>query len=591
VTSAASGDQLLQLRRECIRHIFENGRFVAAAVMGVAVLVSVAMWPLAHHQRIVTWALAVCAIQLSYLAASLVFRRWPPREDQVARWGWGKFIHALALGLAWGLGAIALHRPEVPETAVYLALAIAGPTAASTSSNAFHPPSLFGFVSAAILPFVAYLLGMDDRLSHYFAAGLLFHLLFLTATGLGQVRAIREAILLRFEKESLVGHLRQETEHLERVRAMVETSGREKSRFFAAANHDLRQPLHALGFYVSLLRKDPQADERRSLVTQVSACVESLGRLLEAMIDVYRGDTAGERARPFAFPVQDLLDQALVQAAPEAAAKGLRLRCVPSRLWGLSDRPMLERVLGNLVGNAIRYTETGSVLVGVRHRGQHCTLVVADTGVGISDADRLRIFDEFFQAANPARDRERGYGLGLATVRRHCQALGHALEVRSTLGRGSSFAVTLPLAQPGVVAPLVAQTGPLGQHPPMGVLLLEDDRLVRDAMWRLIDEWGLPCCICEDGDAVIAALNDKPHFHWHVVLDHRLPGPENGLQIAARIQSRFKPAPPMTLVTGETDPQLPAEAAALGVHFLRKPLKPLRLRAVLLAKALPQGKD
>lgn len=582
---SAADPRHLQLQAERIRHIYRNGAFVAVIVVVVAGMVALALWPIAHHARIAAWLAVVAAIQAAYLGAILVFRARPPADGDIPRWALGKLLHATALGLAWGLGAVALHRPEAPETAVYLALAIAGPTAASTSSNAFHPPSLFAFPAAAILPFVAYLLRMDDRLSLYFAGGLVFHWLFLCATGLGQVRAIREAILLRFEKEDLVAALRREKEELELARAGLVATGREKARFFAAANHDLRQPLHALGLYAALLAKDPAAPERRDLVRQVAACAESLDRLFNAMLDVYRADTARERVMPSSFPAQALLDQLALQAAPAAGVKRLRLRTVPTRLRVRSDRAMLERILGNLIGNAIRYTERGGVLVGVRRAGGACRFVVADTGVGIAEADRERIFDEFYQAANPARDRRLGFGLGLATVRRLCEALGHPLEVRSVPGRGSSFCVTVPLAGPEEVRAAEEEAGG-DDAVSAGVLLVEDDPLVRDAMARLMEDWGLRFRACADGDELLAVLDAEPQTRWHAILDYRLPGPATGLGIADRIRARAD-APPVTLLTGEADPAVHDGALARGIQVLRKPLRPLRLRAALLAGNRP----
>lgn len=576
--------QLLEAER--VRHLYGVGYFVVGVVVLVAAIISGAIYPLCDPVHVAGWFAAVVALQFAYAIMIRLYRRHPPPPEKARRWGRLKFVHSTTLGLVWSIGPMLMHRVDAPETSVYLALGIASTTAASISINAFYPPCLYGYLIAAIVPFMTYLLQYSDRLSLYLAAGLGCQLMFLCTVGAGHIRTIRENILLRFEKDGLLDHLRRQTQEAERARAAAEATSSEKTRFFGAASHDLRQPVHALGLYVSLLlRRAPPDGERRTLVGHIASCVETLDRLLSALLDVYRADGAREQARPTPMPLQAVFDTVVAQGRPEAEAKGIVVRRVPTRVWVRSDRAVLERIVGNLVTNAIRYTEEGRVVVGVRRGQGVCRIVVADTGIGIAEADRHRIFDEFYQADNPERNREKGFGLGLAIVRRLCFAMKYRIEVHSLPGRGSQFRVTVPCVEPD----LREEPAPAESHGPdqvsPAVLLVEDDPLVRDAMERLLDDWGLEYESCADGDAALAALTADPGRHWHILLDYRLAGRETGLDVADRIRGTLRPAPPITLITGESDPNVHGAATARGIPVLRKPLKPLRLRAVLAGSA------
>jgi len=383
------------------------------------------------------------------------------------------------------------------------------------------------------------------------------------------------------EQHALVAKAAQEA-------ALAELASAEKTRFWGAASHDLKQPLHALGLYTALLRKDPPDAERRELIDHIGSCVSSLTGLFDAILGVAHAETAHLHAQPASIPLQRVIDQVLIQLRPSAEAKGLQLRVVPSSLWVHADPAVIERILGNLLSNAIRYTEQGRILVGVRRRPGACSLVVADTGVGLSAQDQSRIFDDFFQVNNPERQRDKGYGLGLSTVHRLCAALGYDIEVQSSPGKGSLFAVTLPLDSP----PIAAVADPEAVHtlePDLNVLFVEDDPLVRDAMNRMLKDWGVRVCMCSTGDEAMAILSQEFDKRWHVLLDYTLADNETGLQVADRIRTIIGDGPIISLVTGEDDPDVEQGAADRGITVLRKPLKPIRLRALLHAQQIGEG--
>lgn len=364
--------------------------------------------------------------------------------------------------------------------------------------------------------------------------------------------------------------------------AMAEAAHAERTRFWAAASHDLKQPLHALGLYAALLRKDPPTEERLELLDHVGSCVGSLTDLFDAILGVTDAETAHLHARPGPVPLQRVMDQVMVQTRPAAEAKGLQLRCVRTSLWVHADPAVLERILGNLVSNAIRYTDHGKVLVGARKRGAAAMLTVIDTGIGMSAYEQSRIFDDFFQAHNPERQRDKGYGLGLSTVHRLCAGLNYAIDVHSETGRGSCFTVALPLDSAQAVDP--ASEPLLQLEPDLNVLFVEDDPQVQDAMRRMLQEWGARVATCTCGDEALAILSQAMDKQWLVLLDQTLADHETGLQVADRIRAVIGDGPQISLVTGEVDPAVDHGAASRHIAVLRKPLKPIRLRAWLHAQ-------
>lgn len=402
----------------------------------------------------------------------------------------------------------------------------------------------------------------------------------LAASRLG-ARERAAAERLRRDIATQLAEERSQRAETERAKADAEAANERTTRFFSAASHDLRQPVHALDLYMSLLAKNPPERERIELIGCVTSCVESLDRLFNALLGVSQASEIPAELSLRPVPLSRLIAQTLVQFAPEARRKSIELRSVPSSLWVMTDEAALGRILGNLVANAIRYTEAGRVLVGVRRRRDGCALVVADTGVGIAPEDQGRVFADFYQVDNPGRDRHQGFGLGLATVRRLCDRLGCLVDLRSRPGVGSYFAVRLECAEPEAMQALPEETALdalAGRH----VLLVEDDPLVQHAMRELVTSWGMELSVCASGDEAMSALLEKPGERWHVLLDYRLPG-ENGLAIADRLRAAVTPSPAISLITGEADPAVYAGAADRGIVVLSKPVKPIRLRALLSA--------
>jgi signal transduction histidine kinase len=362
----------------------------------------------------------------------------------------------------------------------------------------------------------------------------------------------------------------------------LELANLAKSRFLAAASHDLRQPLHALGLFVAQLRSRLDSPDRDRLLERINASVTAMNELFNALLDISKLD-AGVLAPSFTeFGVAELLDRIETTFAEAAHEKGLSLQVVASSAQVRSDFILLERVLLNLVSNAVRYTARGGVVVGCRRRGRRLRIEVWDSGPGIAEHERQNIFHEFYQLAKG--DRHAGLGLGLAIVDRLCGLLAHPIELDSTVGKGSRFAVTVPLAatnsQP--IEPTLELQETTTRWRPQQIVVIDDDRLALESLAGLLGSWG---------HNVVAAASDcaalaEPPFGKTpdlIIADYRLAGGKTGIEAIEALRRAFGEAVPAFLISGDTAPDRLRQARALGFHLVHKPVSPMALRSTLAA--------
>jgi signal transduction histidine kinase/CheY-like chemotaxis protein len=361
----------------------------------------------------------------------------------------------------------------------------------------------------------------------------------------------------------------------------LELANQAKSRFLRAASHDLRQPMHALGLFVAQLKARIHDPQTRGISAKVEAAVTALQELLDAILDISRLDAGVVSPEIFEFGMDSLFERLHAAFAPVAADKGLALRVVPSRLAVRSDPVLLERILLNLVANAVRYTERGGIVIGCRRRGERVRIEVWDTGVGIVPEQQQAIFQEFYQVGNPERDRHKGLGLGLAIAARLAHLLGSRIEVASRPGKGSVFTVEVPRGT-RQAAPSAAELAAVTADRLRGalVLIVDDDALVREAMHGLFVQWGCEVAIAANGDEAMAALERHDRLPDALLCDYLLPGGESGTDVIQRLHAAAGIAIPAALISGDTAPETLQSAKASGYPLLPKPVAPARLRAL-----------
>ncbi len=353
----------------------------------------------------------------------------------------------------------------------------------------------------------------------------------------------------------------------------------DKSRFLAIASHDLRQPVHALGLFAATLHKRLAQAPEEALARNLMRAVDGLERSFNAMLDISRLDGGAISPRMQSFALRDVFRRLHMQYAGQAELAGLGLRFAPGGKYVTSDPQLLERIIGNLVQNAIRYTTHGGVVVVARRTTTHVNVEVWDTGVGIGAAELPRIFEEFYQVGRGERDRSQGLGMGLAIVKRLAALLEHRLEVVSRPGRGTLFRLGVPLGEMGGAdeETAAADTVPMTVDVAQMVLVVDDEEPIREGLRMLLQEWGYQAMTAADAaqaEQAVVALEGRVDL---ILSDlHLGPGP-GGREVIAAVRRLCGREIPAILVTGDTAGQALRDVAAGTDTVLFKPVQPRHL--------------
>jgi signal transduction histidine kinase/CheY-like chemotaxis protein len=361
----------------------------------------------------------------------------------------------------------------------------------------------------------------------------------------------------------------------------LEIANKYKSHFIASASHDLRQPLHALNLFVAQLQNEADPAERARLVSRIDAAVHSMNDLFGALLDMTKLDAGILEPHVTEFSIERLLQRIETTFAQAAREKGLRLRVVTSRAQVRSDIVLLERILMNLVSNAVRYTSGGGVVIGCRRKAGALRIDVCDSGAGIPPDQQRSIFREYYQLSGDGADRRGGLGLGLAIVDRLGGLLGHTVELDSHPGRGSRFSITVPLAAATQAFQAPVLPDAVGD-PARGklVVVIDDDPLVLDGMGGILRSWGCEVVTGESAEAALKKVSGGllPDL---IISDYRLRGETTGIKAIAQLRHAFGAEIPAFLISGDTAPERLRDASDNGLHLLHKPVPPMRLRAML----------
>jgi signal transduction histidine kinase/CheY-like chemotaxis protein len=393
----------------------------------------------------------------------------------------------------------------------------------------------------------------------------------------------RVHVLNRDELGALAANVNRMSDQLGRLYHQIELANLAKSRFLAVASHDLRQPLHALNLFLDQRRRETDPIERSRLDAQIDTAVAAMNEQFNSLLDMSKLDAGVLAPSISEFPVDRLLKRIETTFAATARESGLQLRMVSSGAWIRSDFILLERILLNLVSNAVRYTERGGILIGCRHRNDLVRIDVCDSGIGIPEDQRRNIFGEFYQHDRNGNDRHGGLGLGLAIVERLCALLDHPIELASSAGRGSRFSVSVPLAATGSAhaeaadapqAPVDAEHGKL-------VMVIDDDELVRDGTRGLLKSWGCLVVTAESEDAAMDILSDGGRRPDLIISDYHLAHGKAGFELINRLRRACGAPIPAFLISGDTAPERLREASASGYYLLHKPVLPITLRSIV----------
>lgn len=377
-------------------------------------------------------------------------------------------------------------------------------------------------------------------------------------------------------------HVELEQKVAERTQEL-ELANTAKSRFFAMASHDLRQPLHALGLFVAQLRTPLKPEERTKTIERVDATRKEMDEMFNSLLDISRLDAGTLAPKITEFPIARVLQKIETAFDQATQKKGLRLRVRPSDAWVRSDAMLLERIMLNLVSNAVRYTSQGGILVACRRRGEMLRIEVCDTGPGIPEDQKHNIFGEFFQVPTSEQNRSGGLGLGLAIVDRLCLLLNHQIDLASTVGRGSRFAILVP-----TVDECVRSTAPADLPQPgalaiggKAILVVADTPIVQEGTGGLLSKWGYSVLSAGSDEAALVRLAEHEQRPDLIISDYHLASGKTGIRAIEQINAAFGSSIPAILISGDTAAEPLRDARDRGYILLHKPVDPMRLRAVM----------
>jgi signal transduction histidine kinase/CheY-like chemotaxis protein len=546
----------------------------------VTFLLAAMLWKAVPPGAVATWMAAMLLILLIRLVLYFRYRRKGERSP-TRYWARWYVLLAGASGLVWGSAGVILFAPGQLEMQALVVLVLAGMAAASASVLPMYLPAFYAFMPTAMIPAGVMMVLQRDSFHLFLSLLDVVFILGMLAFGRAIGEAFRSSLELRFENLDLVTELQRQKVELQRA-------NQAKSKFLAAASHDLRQPMHALTLFSELLDEKAANPETRALASHIGSAVGVLERLFAALLDISKLDAGVLVPEVDVFRVQDVLDHVVNDCLPRAQEKRLELTFQETDFYTESDPTLLERILRNLVNNAIRYTDSGSVRICCEAVADGLCLSVEDTGIGIEPEQFDYIFEEFTQLHNPERNSSKGLGLGLSIVQRLARLLDHPLEIQSQPGRGTRVRLTLPLSAPSgnlVRKPAIARS----EHATLDitVLVVDDDPEVLAGTSALLETWG--CTVIRAmtaGEALRVAAQTSALDA--VLTDFRLPGNESGTRLVQKIREWRGAVIPALLVTGDTEPARLQEAREHGLTLLHKPVKPARLRA-WLAKLRSDG--
>ena len=534
------------------------------------------LWDAVDNRYLVIGMAAVTGLSALRLLLWRHYFKLQPENAARRRW---RVIAVLAAGVSgciWGSAAPFLYPPRLPEYEVFLLVLLTLLPVVPIAALAAYMPALMAYYLPCLAPFVLVLAFQSSR-SEQMAAVLLLMMMGAMLTFAARYsKSLAESIRLRVELD-------------ERSRAL-QRAVHDKSQFIVSASHDLRQPVQAMGLFLQAMREPGGAVHDEKALEHLDASLNNLRSLLTNMLDVSRLDAAVVGPQPQHFALDPLLQKLADEHAPLAAQKGLhwRSRCPPALAH--SDPVLLERILRNLLSNALKYTERGGVLLACRSHGSALRVQVFDTGIGIAAHDQRLVFDEFTQLANRERNDANGLGLGLAIVQRMTRLLGHSLDLRSVPGRGTVFTIHLPRGSGDALAsPPRPTPEPTAAMTPGWVIIIDDDPEVGAAASALLRRWGHRTSVCKSAADALRLLGPGSQAPQMLLVDFRLGSGGSGLDAVAAIREHVGQPVPVIVVTGDTAPGRIRQAYEAGHLLLHKPVDPQHLRLCMAEVCKPQA--
>lgn len=572
--------------------------FTTATLLGLATgfgLILMLFWRVAPPAVLVPWAIAFAGLWVVRIVLSRGFRLAVRKHGEATKFAhWHRRWNVLTLASAtmWGITGWVFygHGSGIQQTGLIVLVYTFCVAVIPVLAN--QPWVFVTYVALCIGPLIVRIAMGGDTYSYQLAGTLFVISSLTTAIARNYRQSLQRVIVLKIRADDLLDQLRIEKQAAEDARREAEIANRAKTQFFTAASHDLRQPLHAMGLFAEALRQRTHEPEVANLVMSINASVDALEGLFSELLDITKIDSGNIEVHPQGFEMAEILRKIRLHFEPTAFEKGLALRLRGGQRVVHGDPVLVERIVRNLVSNAIRYTNDGTVLVACRQRGDKVLVQVWDTGLGIKPEEQAKIFEEFYQVPNTpaiAAHQRKGLGLGLAIVKRLAALMDAPLTLRSEAGKGSVFTLELPVGvRPRPQAQALPGKGPVGLTlEGKRIVVVEDEPAVLAGIEVLLKGWGATLVAFDsvgaasDWAAQADPQADRPDL---LIVDFRLENGRTGVDAITALRGRFGAGVPAIVVTGSTMTGHDKEAQEKDFHILLKPVVPNKLRAMIAFK-------
>ena len=552
------------------------GTFFAALAFSVAVAETLSL------VFLIAWLLFVGIIQVTRLALLRYWAKTPTQTSNVRSRLRTSISLSFATGCSFGFLAYLAITPDKPLVSLIVVMIMTGMVALYTAVASFILPMYLLFILPLMLPPAIRMLTVGEPI-FVWIGGLMLAFLVINIGASRNMRAfILRSIDLRFENTDLVDDLKHQHQRAEASLAREEKANLAKSRFLAAASHDLRQPLHSLRLFTATLEMQTRNSEHKTLVRQIDSSVKSLEELFNALLDISKLDAGTIHVERSDIYLDRMLMRLESEFTPLARKKNLHFSVQLDGQVVDTDAMLLERLIRNLLGNAFRYTKEGRVRVTSKLEDGRVWILINDTGIGIAQADQARVFEEFVQLGNTERDRSQGIGLGLSIVKRLADLLDVELQLTSAEGAGSTFRIGVPLGNAALCQLTDALPESSSDHiDSLFILVIDDEEEVCLAVEGLLETWGCIVMCANSGDAASKQLKEIGDTPDLVISDYRLREGETGGDVIHRLRKELAFDVPAIILSGDIAPERLQDIHALGFPLLHKPCEPEALRQLI----------
>ena len=562
-----------RLLAEQIKVLYQIFWPLLAGTLSCALAVVYALWVVTSHTSLLIW-LSLLLITYGLRIALYFFYQTHFTTDNAQRYG---MMYALGSGVAgsiWGIGSVIILPPDLLDYQLFVFFLLVTQGATTVSSMSCYKPAFYAYMPISIIPLGMFFTLQAQPLHQAIGYLTIPYVIALSYFATKFNHSFVDSLKLRFENLELVAQLREQ-------KMEADSANRAKSKFLAAASHDLRQPLHALTLFTSVLDESIKYPVVRRVVEQIKSSVSALQNLFNALLDVSQLDAGVMKVEKVYFYLTPVFNKLANDFNSQASKKGLRLHWPDCDYAVYTDPSLFEQILRNFVSNAINYTETGEITIDCIANGEVIDIHVIDTGPGITDVDQEAIFSEFYQLNNPERDRSKGLGLGLAIVKRTANLLSHSIKVESQPGSGSTFSITVEQAHVAVPVDVNGTEPEINFRPITNslIIVIDDEISVREGMQSLLQLWGCEVITAVDQAEAITLLRQHGQTPDGIIADYRLRENKTGVEAIHAIHAEFHDGIPALIVTGDIAVERLREVKNSGFQMLHKPVAPAKLRA------------